>query len=72
MTNLVYWHTYVDQLPQDTIAHIPTGDLQRLVAHLTRLHHAIAAHHTAATSTVPVGGHPRHDTALWETLKDNQ
>lgn len=69
MTNLTYWLVYVDQLHHD-ITHIPTGDLQRLVAHLQHLHQAIAAHQAAATSTVPVGGHRRHDTALWETIKD--
>lgn len=92
MTNLTYWNTYIDQFPDDTtIAHIPIGDLRRLVAQLNRQHagltsltqtlhtviddymnlrRAINAHQAAATSTVPVGGHPRHDTALWETIKD--
>lgn len=73
MTNLVYWRTYVDQFPDDsTIVHIPIGDLARLVALAHRYETAIRWHHTEATRTVPVGGHPRHDTALWETIKDNQ
>lgn len=73
MTNLTYWITYIDQFPDDTtIVHIPIGDLHRLIAQLHRYEQAIRWHHQETTATVPVGGHPRHDTALWETLKDTE